>query len=335
MHRALAVVAVLALPFGQPFILLPSSLLPPTASSALRSSPRPPPLGPPLEPPLPKPSLPTPTPPPPTKLPPPPHFATPVNKVAVAFFKSAIFDRLFAGADEGEQRQAQQRQAAVKSSDWAPPPSASIPPARPASIPAVNFRRFFALETIARMPYFAYTSMLHLYETLGWWRRHDYIKLHFAEAWNELHHLLIMEDLGGNTRWGDRVVAAHLAFGYYWFVVVLYAVDPKWAYNFNEHVERHAYETYDAFLNEYEQELKKLPAPKIAVDYYVDAESDLLDFNSFQTCSETIGVRVPKARNLFDVFVNIRDDELDHVNTMTTLQRDEPVRVRSEDGCEL
>jgi hypothetical protein len=41
-------------------------------------------------------------------------------------------------------------------------------------------------------------------------------------------------------------------------------VDPKWAYNFNEHVERHAYETYDAFLNEYEQELKKLPAPKIA-----------------------------------------------------------------------
>ena len=26
------------------------------------------------------------------------------------------------------------------------------------------------LEVVARMPYFAYISMLHLYESLGWWR---------------------------------------------------------------------------------------------------------------------------------------------------------------------
>ena len=26
------------------------------------------------------------------------------------------------------------------------------------------------LETVARIPYFAFISMLHLYETLGWWR---------------------------------------------------------------------------------------------------------------------------------------------------------------------
>lgn len=30
--------------------------------------------------------------------------------------------------------------------------------------------RFWFLETVARMPYFAYISMLHLYESLGWWR---------------------------------------------------------------------------------------------------------------------------------------------------------------------
>jgi len=30
--------------------------------------------------------------------------------------------------------------------------------------------RFWALEVVARIPYFAYTSMLHLYESLGWWR---------------------------------------------------------------------------------------------------------------------------------------------------------------------
>lgn len=32
-----------------------------------------------------------------------------------------------------------------------------------------TWRRF--LETVARMPYFSYISMLHLYESLGWWRR--------------------------------------------------------------------------------------------------------------------------------------------------------------------
>jgi hypothetical protein len=29
-------------------------------------------------------------------------------------------------------------------------------------------QRFWFLETVARMPYFSYISMLHLYETLGW-----------------------------------------------------------------------------------------------------------------------------------------------------------------------
>ena len=45
--------------------------------------------------------------------------------------------------------------------------------------------RFWFLETVARMPYFSYISMLHLYESLGWWRRSAEIKrVHFAEEWN-------------------------------------------------------------------------------------------------------------------------------------------------------
>lgn len=83
-----------------------------------------------------------------------------------------------------------------------------------------HYARFHALETIARVPYFAYTSVLHLYETLGWWRRADVMKIHFAESWNELHHLLIMEELGGNDRYLDRLVAQHLAVFYY-FVAVM------------------------------------------------------------------------------------------------------------------
>ena len=38
------------------------------------------------------------------------------------------------------------------------------------------FARFYALENIARMPYFSYLSVLHLYESLGWWRKAEYLK---------------------------------------------------------------------------------------------------------------------------------------------------------------
>lgn len=50
-------------------------------------------------------------------------------------------------------------------------------------------QRFWVLEEVARMPYFAYISMLHLYESFGWWRAGAALrKVHFAEEWNELHH---------------------------------------------------------------------------------------------------------------------------------------------------
>jgi ubiquinol oxidase len=53
-------------------------------------------------------------------------------------------------------------------------------------------QRFWVLEEVARMPYFAYISMLHLYESLGWWRAGAALrKVHFAEEWNELHHLQV------------------------------------------------------------------------------------------------------------------------------------------------
>ena len=46
-----------------------------------------------------------------------------------------------------------------------------------------EYARFYSLETIARVPYFSYTSVLHLYETIGWFRKSEYIKMHFAQSW--------------------------------------------------------------------------------------------------------------------------------------------------------
>ncbi|XP_011660298.1 ubiquinol oxidase 4, chloroplastic/chromoplastic [Cucumis sativus] len=180
-----------------------------------------------------------------------------------------------------------------------------------------HYARFFVLETIARVPYFAFLSVLHLYESFGWWRRADYLKVHFAESWNEMHHLLIMEELGGNDGWFDRFLAQHIAVAYYFMTVFMYMISPRMAYHLSECVESHAFSTYDKFLKAQGDELKKLPAPEVAVKYYT--EGDLYLFDEFQT-SRPPKSRRPKIENLYDVFVNIRDDEGEHCKTMKACQ---------------
>ncbi|KAK3432142.1 hypothetical protein EUGRSUZ_E03967 [Eucalyptus grandis] len=155
-----------------------------------------------------------------------------------------------------------------------------------------HYARFFVLETIARVPYFAFMSILHMYESFGCWRRADYLKVHFAESWNEMHHLLIMESS-------------------------CMLLSPRMAYHFSECVESHAFSTYDKFLKAQGEELKKLPAPEVAVKYYTG--DDLYLFDEFQT-SRPPESRRPKIENLYDVFLNIRDDEAEHCKTMKACQ---------------
>jgi len=216
------------------------------------------------------------------------------------------------------------------------------------TIYARAYARFYALETIARMPYFAYLSVLHLYETLGWFRKVNYLKLHFAESWNELHHLLIMEELGGNDKWSDRFVAQHTAFFYYWFVVSIYMINPILAYNLNQAVEEHAYETYDSFLTTNEEYLKSMEAPEVAKNYYAGDDLYLLDemqTNLFK-CNEEGQIQLDgmvrstpiKCETLYDVFSAIRDDEAEHVKTMAFLQNqgsDIDLDVKPGEECEI
>lgn len=138
--------------------------------------------------------------------------------------------------------------------------------------------RFFVLETIARTPYFAYLSVLHLLETLGIDRQLkegnnvELMRVHFAEGINEGVHLKIVEEIlariddemkllppkmikndDGTTTPekppGEeyKFLARGVSVVWYWTVCVLYLANPNLAYEFNEAVERHAYETYDGF----------------------------------------------------------------------------------------
>ncbi|KAL1529002.1 hypothetical protein AB1Y20_010323 [Prymnesium parvum] len=178
--------------------------------------------------------------------------------------------------------------------------------------------RFWFLETVARIPYFSYISMLHLYESLGWWRRSAETKqVHFAEEWNEFHHLLIMESLGGDQRWADRFLARHAAILYYWLLIFLWIASPTLAYNFSELIEAHAVDTYAEFVDANAPRLRALPAPRIARLYY--EADDLHYFDEFQTVGPR-GARRPRLASLYDVFSQVRDDEAAHVGTMAQCQ---------------
>lgn len=221
------------------------------------------------------------------------------HKKAVKMVKSILFDTLYAGSSMDR-----------------------------------SYARFYALETIARMPYFAYTSVLHFLETTGKWRQADRLALHFAETWNELHHLLIMEELLTQSKhptqdeipFRDRFVAQHVAFFYFWFAVGLYLIRPAAAYSLNQAVEEEAYATYDMFLKEHEGYLKSQPAPEVAMNYYNGSGQDMFDRMSKTTAIGKVDCvttsRRVECKTLYDCFVAIRDDELEHSQTMELLKRE-------------
>ena len=115
-----------------------------------------------------------------------------------------------------------------------------------------DYPRFWVLEEIARAPYFAFLSVLHLRESLGLrGEEHLYLmKEHFAQSLNETEHLEYMESRGGSAHWVDRAFARHLVLIYYWINVVYYWVAPRAAYHLSYEVEIHAAVTYAKFLAE-------------------------------------------------------------------------------------
>jgi len=181
---------------------------------------------------------------------------------------------------------------------------------------------------------------------------HHYL-LHMKEADNELHHLLIMESLGGNENVVDRVLAQTMAFFYYWYVIAgksvfsirtvtsvlcvhmeclkitfllpiqpVYFFSPPVAYHLSELIEDHAFDTYSGYLENYGDALKKQPVPAIAQKYYVEDNPFLFDlFCTVKNTDENgnFSNRRPQLSSLYDVFVNVRDDEKEHWKTLCNL----------------
>ena len=128
-------------------------------------------------------------------------------------------------------------------------------------------QRFWVLEVIARAPYFAFLSVLHLQESLGLKTplSNKLMKAHFYQAINETEHLEEMESRSGNRYWVDRFLARHLVLFYYWVMVFYYLLSPSNAYDINIKIEEHAYETYAKYLtvNPNDQRIREIAQDEI------------------------------------------------------------------------
>ena len=157
--------------------------------------------------------------------------------------------------------------------------------------------RFWFLETVARMPYFSYVSILHFYETMGWWSIDSRLREeHHKEDINEGNHLLIMESLGGGIRWSDKFLARHAAIFYYFVLIPLYLFSPQTAYKSSELLELHAVDTYTQFVEQNKELLEKLPVSVVAQKCYGNS-----------------------IVNLYEVFWLISSDERKHAKSMGVL----------------
>lgn len=168
-----------------------------------------------------------------------------------------------------------------------------------------DYRRFFVLETIARIPYISYLSVLHLYQSIGRHPSYELMNMHFHQSVNEEYHLLIAEELGGGDLWVNRFFARSLGFFYYWANCALYLFFPQSGYYLMEVVESHAAATYTRFLQDHETELRETKATKACHEYFFSSYSRM-----------TPPPNNTDLLNLYQVFESIRDDELLHSKEM-------------------
>lgn len=133
-------------------------------------------------------------------------------------------------------------------------------------------QRFWLLETIARAPYFAFLSVLHLRESLGL-RGQEHLALmkeHFEQTLNETEHLEEMESRGGSKYWIDRIFAYHLVILYYWIMVFYYFLNPASAYHLNAGIEYHATETYLSYFLEHPEDIKIAQITVDEMNHYIE-----------------------------------------------------------------
>jgi hypothetical protein len=135
------------------------------------------------------------------------------------------------------------------------------------------------------------------------------MNLHYKESVNEEYHLMIMESLGGNSKWYDRVFARIFSVFYYYFNIVLYLVAPESAYYLMQKVEQEATISYAKLLEIKGFELKNIAAKGVQLEYFYSNEARMTPAPTKSSVT------------LFDIFESILKDEQTHIKDMSTCEK--------------
>ncbi len=165
-----------------------------------------------------------------------------------------------------------------------------------------SYLKFRAVEVIARVPYYSWTSAAFTLLTLFYTNEEKAKRLsevteyaRFAQD-NETMHVVVISHLSQQEQHGDifrrTLIPMIFAFIYFWASYILYLVKPRYSYELNFLFESHAFEQYSRFLETHEDELRHKPIM-----------SDFLAWYG----------RSPRSQ--YEFFRSVRNDEIVHRNT--------------------
>ena len=164
-----------------------------------------------------------------------------------------------------------------------------------------SYRKFRAIEIIARVPYHSWAAAAFTLLTLCFSREEKALQLsqvaRFARlaSDNETMHVVVISQLAQKEGEGGWIRGSLLpmlfAFGYFWASYGLYLLCSHWSYQLNALFENHAFEQYTEFLDTEHEALKKKTVDSSFLRWYG---------------------RNPL--NQYDFFASVRNDELIHRN---------------------
>lgn len=164
-----------------------------------------------------------------------------------------------------------------------------------------SYRKFRAIEVIARVPYHSWTSSAYTLLTLFYMDEARALALSRTARYagiaqeNETMHVVVITAFAKEAEQTGAlrhtVIPVLFAFFYFWVAYWMHLARPAWSYELNYMFESHAYEQYDRFLAVNKEALKERRA-----------ESEFLSWYG------------RPAENQYEFFRSVRNDELVHRN---------------------
>jgi hypothetical protein len=137
--------------------------------------------------------------------------------------------------------------------------------------------KFYAVEVIARIPYASWELLGYIAQTALFSQEDRAISLGRRSRFsriahdNETMHVIVIRQLLNSqnlgimrTVWLPLIISA----GYFLACGLLHATKPRWAYELNALFEEHAYQQYQAFLEQEAEMLQATPLESRFLDFY-------------------------------------------------------------------